>query len=57
MSQCRIGDEPALTALADNLIHRHADIGEERLVEFGVSSHGLERAHFDPRRIHREDQV
>ncbi len=52
-----VGDEPALPAVADDLVLGHAHVGEEHLVEFGMVGHGLQRAHLDARRLHREHQI
>src|SRR3546814_10464745 len=39
------------------MVHWDPHIGEERLVELGVTGHRLQGANLDARRAHRKDQV
>ena len=57
VAECSVGYHPALPTLADDLVDRHAHVGEEGLVKLGVPRHRAQRAHLDARRLHREDQV
>src|SRR3546814_15365394 len=57
MAKGCIRDEPALAPLADDMVHRDPHIGEERLVELGVTGTRLKGANLDARRAHRQDQV
>jgi hypothetical protein len=52
-----VGDPPALPAAHHDLVHGHADVGEEHLVELGAPGHGAQRPHLDPRHAHGQQQV
>jgi hypothetical protein len=52
-----VGHLPPVAAPSDDLMSRHAHVGEEHLVELGAAGHRLERPDRDARRLHREQQV
>ena len=56
VKQQDVGHRPALPALADDLIRRHAHVGEKHFVEVRVAGHRFQRPHADARRVHGKQQ-
>ena len=59
VGQRRLRHAPAEVLLADQVLGRHAHVGEEHFVEAeaAFAGHALDRAHFDARDVHRDDEV
>ena len=48
---------PAVALVAEPVLDRHLDVGEEDLVELRLAGDLAERAHLDAGRVHVDDQV
>ena len=57
VEQRRHRDLPAVADLAEQVLLRHLDVGEEDLVELGVAGDLHERPHLDAGRVHVDDHV
>src|SRR5919202_189268 len=57
VAERRLRQLPALALLADDVLGRHADIGEEDFGELRAAGDLLQRAHLDARAVHVQDEV